>query len=179
MTINPIFLKDLTTIGTALAAAFLAALWLSLIFWTFRDIRQRSRDPLLRILAVLIVTVLYLPGIIIYFILRPATTLDEEYQRLLEEEALLQTVEENARCPGCGRQTEKGWMVCPNCHTRLKKQCVNCKQLMEIPWDLCPYCGTPTPGARREDLSLDEVMNRMTDRTPQGEGDRENQENAH
>lgn len=174
MTLDPILLKDLTSIGTAIAGAFLAALWLSLIFWTFRDIRQRSRDPLLRILAVLIVTVLFVPGIIIYLILRPSNTLEDQYQKMLEEEALLQNIEETARCPGCGRQTNEDWMVCPNCHTRLKKQCQNCKRLMELPWDLCPYCATAIPGARREDLSLDEVMSRMSEPGIHSEGKKEN-----
>ena len=161
MVMDPLWLKDLTTIGLALAAAFLAALWLSLIFWTFRDIRRRSRDPFLRILAVLVSTVLFIPGVIIYLILRPATTLEDEYQTLLEEEALLQTIEEPSRCPGCGRITQPDWMICPNCHTRLKKQCHNCKRLMDLPWDLCPYCGTLAPGARREDVSADDILSKL------------------
>ena len=158
MTLDPIILKDFTTVGTAFAAAFLAALWLSLIFWAIRDIRQRSRDPLLRILAVLVVTILFLPGIIIYLILRPSNTLEEEYQRTLEEEALLQTIEDSSLCPGCARQVEIEWVICPNCHTRLKKLCHQCGKRMELPWDLCPHCGTSTPGTRRDNLSLDEAL---------------------
>ena len=56
---------------TAFFGAFLAALWLSLIFWTLRDIRSRSHDKLVHILAAILVAVLNLPGIIIYLILRP------------------------------------------------------------------------------------------------------------
>ena len=52
-------------IVTAWGGAFLAALWLSLIVWTYRDIRARARDPLGRILAVLVVAVLFLPGIVV------------------------------------------------------------------------------------------------------------------
>ena len=29
---------------------------------------------------------------------------------------------------------------------------------MELAWNLCPHCGTPTPGMRRESLSLDEAL---------------------
>ena len=29
---------------------------------------------------------------------------------------------------------------------------------MDLPWNLCPYCGTPTPGMRREGLTLDEAL---------------------
>ena len=170
MDLNPSLLNDLATIGTALGVAFLAALWLSLIFWTCRDIRKRSRDPFLRILAVLVVTVLFIPGILIYLILRPAATQEEEYQRMLEEEALLQTIEEPLRCPGCGRNVREDWMMCPGCLTRLKKTCHHCKKLMELPWDVCPYCGTLSPGARREDISADEILGKLPpDGVPEGE----------
>lgn len=151
-------LGNLTLIAAGFAAAFLAALWLSLIFWTYRDIRSRARDPLVRILALLVVTILFLPGILIYLILRPAHTLEEEYQRSLEEEALLQNVEEIPLCPGCTRRTQPDWQVCPNCHTRLKKPCHHCGRLMELAWNLCPFCGTPAPGMRRESASIEDAL---------------------
>ncbi len=161
MTFDPSFLSNLLLILTAWGGAFFAALWLSLVFWTFRDIRRRARDPLVRILAVLVVAVLFLPGIVIYMILRPQRTLDDEYQQTLEEEALLQAIEESPLCPGCGRRIKENWMVCPTCHTKLKKNCHHCGKLMELPWNLCPYCGTAAPGMRREHLTLDEALRPM------------------
>jgi len=158
MNINPASLSNFVLILTAWVAAFFAALWLSLIFWTYRDIRSRARDPLVRVLAVLIVAVLFLPGIIIYLILRPARKLEEEYQQTLEEEALLQSIEDIPLCPGCNRRIKDTWIVCPNCHTKLKKTCYNCGKLMELPWNLCPYCGSAAPGMRREHLTLDEAL---------------------
>ena len=62
MTFDPTLLSTLVLVATGFAAAFFAALWLSLIIWTYRDIRRRARDPLARILAVLVVAVLFLPG---------------------------------------------------------------------------------------------------------------------
>ncbi len=161
MILDPSLLSTLVLLSTAVAAGFTAALWLSLIMWTYRDMRSRTRDPLLRILAALVVAVLFLPGIIIYLILRPPRTIDEEYQQSLEEEALLQAIEDNPLCPGCGRRVRHDWVACPNCHTRIKKLCHQCNQLMELPWNLCPYCGTPTPGVRREDASLEEVLHSL------------------
>ncbi len=158
MPTNPAFLRTALLVLTAWSGAFLVALWLSLIFWTYRDIRNRGSDPLLRILAVLLVAVLFLPGLVIYLILRPPYTLEEEYQRTLEEEALLQAVEEANRCPGCGRRVQPDWLICPYCHTRLKKACHNCGKLMELPWEICPYCGTPAPGVRQEKASLDDAL---------------------
>lgn len=158
MSFDPTSLSNFLLILAAWGGAFIAALWLSLVIWTYRDIRHRARDPLARILAVLVVAVLFLPGVVIYLILRPTRTLEEEYQHTLEEEALLQAIEESALCPGCGRRIKDNWQVCPSCHTKLKKNCHHCGRLMELPWNLCPFCGTPAPGMRRENLTLDEAL---------------------
>lgn len=146
--------RNLILILTAWGGAFLAALWLSLVIWTYRDIRQRTRDRLARILAILVVTVLFLPGLVIYWILRPPRTLEDEYQQTLEEEALLQSIEEAVLCPGCGRKVEGDWMVCPSCHTKLRKQCHQCQRLLELSWNICPYCATPVIGMRKEEKDL-------------------------
>ena len=138
------------TYFTAFFGAFLAALWLSLIFWTLRDIRSRSHDKLVHILTVILVAILNLPGLIVYLIIRPPLTLAEEYQLTLEEEALLSQVEERMLCPGCGSRTEKNWQVCANCHTRLRKACRQCGQLLQLPWQICPHCATPVPSAPSE-----------------------------
>jgi RNA polymerase subunit RPABC4/transcription elongation factor Spt4 len=151
MTLDPTFLSSLLLLLTAFGGAFLAALWLALVIWTWRDIRNRARDPLAQALAVLVVAALNLPGVLVYLILRPSRTLEEEYQRTLEEEALLASIEDQALCPGCERRVKDDWQVCPNCHTKLKKSCQFCGRLMELPWNICPYCGTPAPGMKREE----------------------------
>ncbi len=150
MGIDPGFFTNFFLVLAAWGGAFLAALWLSLVLWTYRDIRRRARDPLARILAVLVTAVLFIPGIVIYLILRPSQTLEDEYQQTLEEEALLQSIEESSICPGCSRRIKDNWILCPNCHTKLKKSCQACGRLMELPWNLCPFCGTAVPGMRRE-----------------------------
>ncbi len=138
MVFDPIVLSSLAQIAVAFAAAFIAALWLSLIFWTYRDIRRRTRDILLRVLASLVVTILFLPGLLIYLILRPPNTLEQEYQSTLEEEALLQTIEEAPMCPGCGRKIDQQWAVCPSCHTRLKKYMPRVRQINGIGMEPVP-----------------------------------------
>lgn len=169
MNLDPTLLKQLTMFAIGFAAAFLAALWLSLIFWTSRDIRQRSRDRFIRILAVVVVALLSLPGFLIYLILRPARTLEEEYQHALEEEALLQAIEESALCPGCNRRVQPDWIACPSCNTVLKKTCKKCGRLLELPWNLCPYCAATVPGARKpaekkkEEPVLDEGFQPLLD----------------
>ena len=158
MNFDPADLNDLSMLLIGGAAAFIAALWLSLVIWTARDIGKRTRDGFTRVLAVLVVLLLFLPGWLIYLILRPGITLEEEYQRALEEEALLRNIEDAATCPGCGRRVQPDWLVCPGCYTHLKKRCQECNQLMELPWNVCPYCGTPVPGARIIIPPADELM---------------------
>ena len=60
MAFDPTFLNSAILVLVAFGGAFLAALWLALIVWTWRDIRARARDPLAQILAVLVVAVLTL-----------------------------------------------------------------------------------------------------------------------
>jgi len=158
MSFDPSSLNNFLLIAAAWGGAFLAALWLSLLVWTYRDVRSRAKDPLVRILAVLVVAVLFLPGIVVYLILRPPQTMEAEYQHMLEEEALLQAIEERSACPGCGRHTAEDWLVCPNCYTKLMKTCHTCGRLMKLPWSLCPFCGTPEPGKRIEDLTVTEAV---------------------
>ena len=152
MNLDPTTLSSLVRILAAVAAMLLIVIWFSLIVWAYRDIRNRTRDPLVRILVVLVVALLNLPGILVYWILRPPHTLEEDFQQSLEEEALLQTIEDNPLCPGCNRKVQPDWVVCPNCHTRLKKACQHCGRALELPWNICPYCGATTPGARREEI---------------------------
>lgn len=158
MSIDPTFLSNFLLVLTAFGGAFLAALWIALVIWTYRDIRSRARDPLVQILSALLVAVLNLPGVLVYLILRPTRTLEEEYQHTLEEETLLQALEDLPLCPGCERRVKDDWQVCPNCHTKLKKACEHCGKLMELPWNICPYCGTPVPGMRQESIDMDEAL---------------------
>jgi RNA polymerase subunit RPABC4/transcription elongation factor Spt4 len=169
MTFDPTFLSNLLLVLTAFGGAFLAALWVSLVVWTYRDIRTRARDPLVQILSALLVAVLNLPGVLVYLILRPPRTLEEEYQRTLEEEALLQALEDLPLCPGCERRVKDAWQICPNCHTKLKKTCHNCSKLMELAWNICPFCGTPAPGMRLEGSSMEEALRGLKLDQDQGE----------
>jgi RNA polymerase subunit RPABC4/transcription elongation factor Spt4 len=158
MSFDPTFLSGFALILSSLTGAFLVALWVALVVWTYRDIRARHRDRLVHILAALLVAILNLPGVLVYLILRPQRTLEEEYQQTLEEEALLQAIEENTVCPGCERHVREDWVVCPSCQTKLRKPCHSCGRLMELPWNICPYCGTPAPGMRKEGVTMEDVV---------------------
>lgn len=133
---------DILLVVTVFVVVTLAAFWLAMVIWAYRDMRSRSRDPLAPLLVAIIVFLLNAPGLCVYILLRPRATLTEMYERSLEEEALLQEIEERPTCPGCNQRVERDWQACPHCHHRLKKGCVNCDYLLELPWNICPRCAT-------------------------------------
>jgi uncharacterized paraquat-inducible protein A len=140
-------LTDLILLPIAFLGATVAAFWLSMVIWTFRDIRSRTRDLPTQFLATLLVAVLNVPGLLIYLILRPRETLAEAYERALEEELILQTLEEIEQCPACGRRVKAEFIVCPYCHTRLKQRCPRCQRPLRLEWTLGPYSGVSVSGA--------------------------------
>lgn len=149
-------LDSIFIILTAIALAFILALWISLIIWTIRDIRLRTKDRLFRFLAALSVIVFNFPGYVIYLILRPKFTFAEHYQTALEEEALLQSIEGFATCPSCGHQTKENWKFCPFCKYELAIICNSCGKHLNPKWIACPECGASVEP--EENLELPEVQ---------------------
>jgi len=135
-------LPDVITGLVLVTAVFFTSLWLGMVLWAFRDIRSRTRDIVVQILATLMVAVLTLPGLIVYFLTRPRETLAEAYERALEQEALLQAIEEPDVCPSCSAKVRADFLYCPYCHTQLQKACISCGTPLQLDWNICPYCGT-------------------------------------
>lgn len=134
-------LPQVVILLTLVTAVFVTSLWLGMTLWAFHDIRSRTRDLVVQILATLVVGLLTLPGLILYFLIRPRETLAEAYEHALEQEALLQAIEEPEACPGCGAKVRSDFLYCPHCHTHLKKACVTCEKVIHLDWNICPYCG--------------------------------------
>jgi RNA polymerase subunit RPABC4/transcription elongation factor Spt4 len=122
--------------------AFVVIFWISLIIWTFRDIRSRTQDLLSQVLATLLVAVFFVGGLFIYMILRPRQTLAEIYERQLEEESLLAEMTERSTCNNCHARVESDFQICPSCGQKLKAACPKCERLLELRWKFCPYCAT-------------------------------------
>jgi RNA polymerase subunit RPABC4/transcription elongation factor Spt4 len=134
--------ENAAALAVTIAAAYLLVLWISIVAWTYRDIRDRSRDPAFQVVALLLVLVFNIMGWVIYMILRPAETLTEAYARSLEEEAVLQELEEQGICPSCKRYVTGEFVICPYCRTQLKEPCSNCGRPLSFNWVACPFCST-------------------------------------
>jgi RNA polymerase subunit RPABC4/transcription elongation factor Spt4 len=127
-------------------ALFLAVVfWLGLAFWTNRDARRRTGDPLLVGTATALGLVPYV-GPLIYLLFRPPETLADIRERDLGLQALEERLAEHAalHCPVCRAEVGTDFRVCPVCTTRLKQACAQCSAPLERLWQVCPTCGTPT-----------------------------------
>jgi hypothetical protein len=127
----------------AIGIAYVVALWFAVVAWTFRDIEARSRSVFTQVFSTLLVVLFFVPGLLLYLILRPKETLDQAFQRALEEEYLLQDLDELPLCPGCQRAVDTEFILCPHCQTQLREPCPSCARLIDLRWSVCPYCAVP------------------------------------
>jgi RNA polymerase subunit RPABC4/transcription elongation factor Spt4 len=124
---------------------YLFIVWLAAAYWAFRDMHDRTENPVLPYVAssliILFTPFFFVFGVFVYKVIRPAERLGEVYERNLAEEALLAEVEAIKTCRGCDRRVEIGWIICPWCRTRLNRVCPNCERLVGLDWTICAWCG--------------------------------------
>lgn len=124
---------------------YLFLVWLAAAYWAFRDMHDRTENPVLPYVAAALILVttpfLFVLGVIVYRVIRPAERLGEVYERNLAEEALLAEVETVRTCRVCDRRVDEEWIICPWCRTRLNRVCPNCERLVGLDWTLCAWCG--------------------------------------
>jgi RNA polymerase subunit RPABC4/transcription elongation factor Spt4 len=124
---------------------YLILLWIAAAYWAFRDMRDRTENPVLPFLATGLI-IMFLPfffplGIVVYRVVRPPERLGDVYERNLAEEALLAEVEAIRTCRSCDRRVDAEWIICPWCRQRLNRVCPNCDRLVGLDWSLCAWCG--------------------------------------
>jgi len=124
---------------------YIGVLWLALVYWTYRDISQRTHDMTTQAAATLLVLFFFLPGHWIYLVMRPRYTLIENYERALEEEAFMQELTSVKSCPQCSKRVKDDFVVCPSCVATLKEPCVACTKPLDFAWAACPYCAKDRP----------------------------------
>jgi hypothetical protein len=133
-------------VGLVVAVAiYVAVLYVAVAFWVVRDARRRSESWFFAVFAGLLGLFLPFLGVIIYMVVRPPRTLDEERALYLEEQALQESEPLDATpmsrpCPTCGREIEPDFVICPYCRTQFARRCNACGKWLRLGWHLCPYC---------------------------------------
>lgn len=134
--------EDAIIAVSALIILYTAVLWLAAIVWTFRDIRGRTDDLVEQVASVLLVTVFSVPGLLLYILMRPKHTLDDQLDRRLEAEAMFHEIQEHPACPRCASLVQRDFAFCPTCRAELRKPCARCARPLAVDWVMCPYCAT-------------------------------------
>jgi len=162
---------------------YLIILWLAGAYWAFRDMQQRTENPILPYVAasfIIVFTPIFFPlAIFVYKIIRPHEKIGEVYERNLAEEALLAEVEAIHSCPTCARRVHDEWIICPPCRPRLNRVCPNCSRLVGLDWSLCAWCGkdferrdvpaaaiTPLPGGLEDTGRIAQAVDVAAVRSP-------------
>ena len=140
------------TITILAIVGYIGVLWLALAFSVIRDARRRSMSQVMFGVAIALAFVPPFLGALVYFVLRPPRTIDEE--RALELELYdpsLDGASHTRPCPHCGREIERTFIICPYCRTQFARRCANCDRALRLGWSICPYCATEVvaPAAMR------------------------------
>jgi RNA polymerase subunit RPABC4/transcription elongation factor Spt4 len=143
--VGDFFGNPIVQLAFQLIFIYLVVLWLATAYWAFRDMQQRSANPIAPYLAatgiILLTPFFFVFAFWIYKIVRPHEKIGEVWERNLAEEALLAEVEAIHHCPTCERRVNDDWIICPTCRTRLNRVCPNCSRLVGLDWSLCAWCG--------------------------------------
>jgi RNA polymerase subunit RPABC4/transcription elongation factor Spt4 len=131
-------------VGLVAVVIYLTVLWAALAYYVWRDARRRSTSQTFVAFATLLGLFPYL-GALVYLVLRPPRTLEEDRSLALEEQALLEPSFDGILvrpCPTCGREIEQEFIICPYCRTQFARRCTNCDRSLRLGWSVCPYCAT-------------------------------------
>lgn len=131
---------DFNFVWTLLLIA-LGIFWVVVLYWVWLDSGDRTSSTGARIGYVLLALLLFIPGLIIYLLIRPPQTIEEIYWADLERRYLKYETAELGDCPRCGTQLFPGFTYCPNCRLLLKVKCPNCEVEMDKNYQYCPSCG--------------------------------------
>jgi len=137
--IDLLFSSQFINIATTATFIYLGVLWFTLVIWTITDIMKRSDSFLFQLFATFLVMIFNILGLIIYYVIRPKSTLQELYDEALEREYVLKQTKGD-RCSKCKNIVREDYLVCPYCTNELKNKCKGCKSLIDPSFRVCPYC---------------------------------------
>lgn len=131
----------------------LLVFWVVVLYWVWLDSGDRTSSRKMRVAYVLLTALLFVPGLIIYLLIRPSQTVEEIYWADLERRYLKYETAELGDCPKCGTQLFPGFTYCPNCRLKLKVKCPSCQVEMDKHYLFCPSCGNEM---RKKSIPADE-----------------------
>ena len=123
----------------------LVILYVLSIVWVVRDAYLRGSYWYVWAIVALVP----LLGIIAYCLLRPPLLQIDRDEQELEIALKQRELMKYGECANCGYPVEADFVLCPNCHQRLKNLCGTCNHALDPTWTVFPYCATPVAGGPR------------------------------
>jgi len=117
----------------------LVIFWIVIIGWVWIDSGDRTSNRGIRVGYIFLVFLFNIPGLIIYFIIRPNETIEEIYWADLERRYLKFETAELGDCPKCGSQLFPGYIFCTSCGHRIRKRCPRCNVLVDKNHKYCEF----------------------------------------
>ena len=136
--ISQLWTPELQT-AFSIVVVCLVILYVLSIIWVARDAYMRG--TLWYLWA--IVALIPLLGVIAYCLLRPPLLQIDRDEQELEVALKQRQLMKYGECASCGYPVEADYVMCPNCHQRLKNLCSTCHHALDPSWSVCPYCTTP------------------------------------
>ena len=131
----------LFTLFGLMALAYVAAVWIGFVVWTYRDVQQRTTDANERLAAVLLVALFSAPGWFVYLLLRPSGTLEDKRIEQLQAQLFSRELATTASCTRCRRRVDDDFLMCPYCRESLRVPCAGCARPILATWAACAFCG--------------------------------------
>lgn len=124
----------------AILLGYIVVLWLALTIWSVMDIFSRSKNWFVRFGTAFLVGFGFFFGFILYLIIRPQSSIEDQKIHALEEK-ILESQAKAFVCPRCNEVLREDFLFCSNCGLIVKKECPSCNRPLEIVWQQCPFCG--------------------------------------
>lgn len=142
--------------------ALLVVLYVLVVIWVARDAYHRGTLWWVWAIVALVPVV----GVIAYCLLRPSLLQVDRDEQELEIALKQRELMKYGECANCGYPVEADYVLCPNCHQRLKNMCSRCGHALDPAWTVCPYCATPVSTPRRRSSSGSGSASRRTNTAP-------------
>ena len=125
---------------TTILLGYAVVLWLALTAWSAMDVFSRTKNWFVRFGSIFLVGFGFFFGFVLYLIIRPQSTIEDQKIRELEEK-MLENQSKIFVCPRCEEMVRDDFLFCSNCGLVIKKECPSCKRALEVAWLQCPFCG--------------------------------------
>ena len=154
-------------LGIKLVLGYFFIIWGAFIVWVIKDITNRTTNILVQTFSIFII-LFFTPvfGLPIYLLIRPRSTLFEQYYEEDAEDPIDEP-EDFYHCPKCNNRVFGDFRFCPKCAFELTVSCPSCKKQIHTDWTLCPYCG-------EKDILPSKIKGKDGKETPKKEKEQKN-----